>query len=75
MTKITWTYIFLVIGGAILGAVFQYYANVLSNKKLKEDLITELTPLINRQKTARVTEDEQKRIAELQAQIKLLDKK
>lgn len=66
---ITWKYILLVLAGAILGAVFQYFANVASNKKLKEELITELIALINKQKTERVDGSEQERIAELQEQL------
>lgn len=60
--------------GAIVGAFLQYIANLVSNEKLKKDLLAELTILINKNKIARVTPEEQKRITELEAQLKILDK-
>lgn len=59
----------------ILGAVLQYFGNVIANNKLKKELLAELNALINKQKTARTTTDEQKRISDLQAQIELLNRK
>lgn len=67
-------YLLFTILGAILGGVFQYYASTRANEKLKKELIAELTALLSKQQTVRVTGDEQKRITELQAQIKLLEK-
>ena len=73
--KINWTLILVGLAGIIFGAVLQYIGNTIANKKLKEQLIAELTVLINKQKTARITGEEQKRITELQSQLKLLERK
>lgn len=59
--------------GVIVGAILQYFANILSNEKLKKELLAELTVLMDKKNTARVTSDEDKRITELQAQINILN--
>lgn len=67
---------FILVGivGAIVGALLQYMANLISNEKLKKELIAELTILLDKNKTGRVTTDEQKRITELQAQLNILNR-
>lgn len=72
---ITWKLILVGLAGIILGALANYLTNRISNEQLKKDLIAELIPLINKQKTARLIDEEQKRIVELQAQLNVLNKK
>lgn len=60
--------------GAIVGALLQYIANLVSNEKLKKELLAELTILIDKNKTVRTTTDEQKRITELEAQLNILNR-
>lgn len=59
--------------GVIVGAILQYFANIISNEKLKKELLAELNILIG--KRTMVSDDEQKRITELRAQINLLNRK
>lgn len=60
--------------GAIVGALLQYMANLISNERLKKELLAELTILLDKNKTVRATQDEQKRITELQAQLNILNR-